>query len=48
MSRGRKDSGGLAAWITLITVALITLFIIVDVKARDLSDFLNLIRDLLQ
>lgn len=48
MSRRRKGNGGLAAWITLIAVALITFLIIVDVKARDLNDFFNLIRDLLQ
>lgn len=44
----RNKSGGLGAFVAAIAVALITLFIIVDVKARDLNDFLNLIRDLLQ
>lgn len=47
MSRRKKD-GGLAAWVTLIAVALIAFFILLDVKARDLNDFFNLIRDLLQ
>ena len=48
MSGRRKKSDGLGARVALITVALIMLFIVVDVKARDLSDFLNLIRDLFQ
>lgn len=44
MSR-RRGSGSTAAFVILVTVALLLFFGVITLNTRDFNDFINMIRD---